>query len=97
MPGGGYNSDQQAPPLINACQDPHVGDVRDNVTYTRTIELAASDLASIPRSAALLLEFGAVNHGASVFVDGKLVGRHYGPAMPFAVDDLYDGSAECCV
>lgn len=32
------------------------------------------------------LEFGAVNYGAEVAVDGALVGVHYGPNMPFAVD-----------
>lgn len=75
VPGGGWNSDEQAPPI------PTMGEVRDHVLYEREI--------SIPREYAelvALLRFGAVNYGAEVFVDGNLAGRHDGAQVPFDVD-----------
>ena len=86
VPGGGFNSDQQDPPWIEMCGDGHGQRmVKDHVTYQRTI--------TIPRSAegkVVLLEFGAVNHGAEIYlVDGNketLIATHIGPHMPFAAD-----------
>ena len=86
VPGGGFNSDLQDPPWIEMCGDGR-GErmVKDHVTYQRTI--------TIPRSAdgkVVLLEFGAVNHGAEIYlVDGEketLLATHIGPHMPFAAD-----------
>lgn len=86
VPGGGFNSDQQAPPWIEMCGDGHGQRmVRDHVVYQRQL--------TIPKLAAgnaLLLELGAVNHGAEVYlVDGEketLVATHLGPNLPFAAD-----------
>lgn len=86
VPGGGFNSDQQDPPWIEMCGDGKGQRmVKDHVTYQRLI--------TIPKSArgnGVLLEFGAVNHGAEVYlVDGNketLVATHIGPHMPFAAD-----------
>ena len=77
VPGGGYNSDAQAPPFI----DSHA--VSDNVTYTLTLTLP---VLPDPTSAVWLLEFGAINFGAEVFVGGAAVGAHAGPGSAFAVD-----------
>ena len=30
--------------------------------------------------------FGAVAHGFEVFLDGKKVGEHHGPQVPFTID-----------
>ena len=89
VPGGGYSSDLQEKPWINACQDPSIGQVADNVTYTRVFTIDREAFSAAAGGGApplILLEFGAVNHGAEVFLDGQLVGVHYGPLMPFGVD-----------
>lgn len=86
VPGGGYNSDQQAPPWIEMCGDGNgQRRVKDHVVYQRKL--------TIPQRAdgqAILLEVGAVNHGAEVYlVDGKietLVATHLGPNLPFTAD-----------
>jgi len=79
VPGGGYNSDRQDRPWIDQTR------VRDHVLYQRTV--------TIPRvreGQVTLVEFGAVNFGAEVFLaDGEKetpVGSHDGPLMPFAAD-----------
>lgn len=79
VPGGGYNSDRQEQPLIDQKS------VKDHVIYRRQI--------IIPREAdkqVIVLEFGAVNCGAEVYIaDGleeKLVTTHAGPMMPFIAD-----------
>jgi len=58
VPGGGWNSDFQEEPWLNGCQDPSLGDVFDNVTYTTTISFPATGTERL-----VLLEFGSVNHG----------------------------------
>ena len=86
VPGGGFNSDRQEPPWIEMCGDGKGRRmVKDHVVYQRKL--------TIPKSAngnAILLELGAVNHGAEVFlVDGEketLVATHIGPHMPFTAD-----------
>ena len=65
-----YNQDLKRPVII-----------RDHVVYRRDITIPA-DWAG--RS--IQLEFGGVNYGADVFLDGKEVGGHVGPMMPFTVD-----------
>ena len=86
VPGGGFNSDRQALPRIEMCGD-GTGKraVKDHVVYQRKL--------TIPKNAAghaIVLELGAVNHGAEVYlVDGSketLVATHIGPNMPFAAD-----------
>jgi Glycosyl hydrolases family 2, TIM barrel domain len=75
VPGGGWNSDVQQPP-IQVLQD-----VRDFVLYERKV--------TIPEEAAgkvVKLLFGAVNYGAEILWDEHKVGEHHGPLMPFAVD-----------
>ncbi len=91
VPGGGYNSDQQDPPLIEMSvptgfhDDPGRQAVKDHVVYERSI--------TVPRVSdrqVTLLEFGAVNHGAEVFVldagKANLVATHVGPLVPFQAD-----------
>ncbi len=86
VPGGGFNSDRQEPPWIEMCGDGNGRRmVKDHVVYQRQL--------TIPKNAegkAILLELGAVNHGAEVYlVDGPketLVATHIGPHMPFAAD-----------
>lgn len=83
VPGGGYNSDLQEPPFIDGWQG-----VQSNVTYFRTFELPARQS---PGAGGAFIEFGGVAHGAEVSgsVGGqptKLLGRHFGAMMPFAVD-----------
>ena len=86
VPHGGYNSDMQRPPLINACQDPRIGDVYDNATYS--LDLTNQDFTPLfgDHDDVILLNFGAVNHGSEIYIDGKLFGVHYGPLVPFSVD-----------
>ena len=86
VPGGGFNSDRQAPPWIEMCGDgPGKRAVKDHVVYQRKL--------TIPKLAAgnaIVLEVGAVNHGAEVYlVDGAketLVATHIDPNMPFTAD-----------
>jgi len=79
VPGGGYNSDRQDQPWIDQFS------VKDHVLYQRTITIP-----KVRDDQATLVEFGAVNHGAEVYlVDGpteKLVATHAGPMMPFSAD-----------
>lgn len=92
VPSGGYNSDRQDAPLIAMCVDPGYSvsktgyrDVLDHATYKRQIRIP-----KVRDDQVTLIEFGAVNHGAEVFLsDGtteKRVGAHAGPLMPFSVD-----------
>jgi len=86
VPGGGFNSDRQSPPWIEMCGDGNGRRmVKDHVVYQRKL--------TIPKNAdgnTILLEVGAVNHGAEVYlVDGAketLMATHIGPNMPFAAD-----------
>ena len=79
VPGGGYNSDLQDEPLINATQ------VKDHVTYKRTV-----NIRELAPGKAVRIEFGGVNHGCDIYFDDKLVGSHTGPMMPF--EDRYHGT-----
>ncbi|MDM7887601.1 glycoside hydrolase family 2 TIM barrel-domain containing protein [Curtobacterium sp. RHCJP20] len=66
------------------------------VWYARTLgrdELAAAGHG--PRRPRLLLHFGAVDHSAQVWIDGRFVGQHEGGHTPFTLDVtalLTDGS-----
>lgn len=75
VPGGGWNSDRQSPPV----QVMH--DVRDFVRYERSIRIPES-----AKDQAVQLRFGAVAHGCEVYLDGRKVGEHHGPQVPFTVD-----------
>lgn len=75
VPGGGWNSDRQEP-AINVMRG-----VKDHVVYSRAV--------AIPQAAAgqaVKLRFGGVNYGAEVFLDGKKLGEHHGPQLPFEID-----------
>jgi len=75
VPGGGYNSDIQEEPLINQAA------VKDHVTYKRIINIRELSPGKVAR-----IEFGGVNHGCDVYLDGQLIGSHVGPMMPFEFD-----------
>ena len=92
VPGGGFNSDLQEPPLISAL----VGDstltqreIDFNSTsaaeYRRKLPLAGGGGGGFGTGATVMLEFGAVNYGALVFLargaapQGRLLAAHYGP------------------
>lgn len=81
VPGGGWNSDRQSP-RIQVMKD-----VKDHVLYERKMILPANAAGH-----AVKLCFGAVAHGCEVFLDGKKVGEHHGPQVPFEVD-LTDAAA----
>jgi len=91
VPGGGYNSDRQDQPLIEMSvptgfhDDPGRKAVNNYVVYQRSITIPKVNDHQVT-----LVEFGAVNHGAEVFlVDGDketLVTTHAGPLMPFSAD-----------
>ena len=94
-PSGGYNSDRQQPPWLVDSLAPFFSAV-----YSRTVVVPADfggDACSGAGAAAggcvLRLAFGAVNHGASVYVapsaapaNATLAGVHYGPNAAFDVD-----------
>ena len=75
VPGGGYNSDYQCEPLINQA------DVKDHATYKRSIQIPDLCPEQVTK-----IQFGAVNHGCNVYIDGKLIASHHGPLMPFHLD-----------
>lgn len=75
VPGGGWNSEQQSPPIQV------MREVRDFVRYERFITVP--DLAE---GQAVELRFGAVTYGCEVFLDGKKAGEHHGPQVAFRVD-----------
>ena len=75
VPGGGWNSDIQSPGIQV------LDDVKDYVTYKRKIAIPAG-----ARGKVVLLKFGGVNYGAEIFLDGRKVGEHHGPMLPFSVD-----------
>ncbi len=74
VPGGGWNSDRQAPQIP-------INSVQDFVLYERKVEIPASATGQ-----AVLLKCDAVNYGAEILLDGKPAGEHHGPLMPFEVD-----------
>ena len=76
VPSGGYSSDFQDPPLIDQYA------VRGSVVYSRLFEAPPP----VGSGSVWHLAFGAVNHGARVYINGTLCGTHLGPMMPFEVD-----------
>ena len=75
VPGGGWNSDYQNPRI------PTMEGVKDHVIYEREV--------AVPRVAAgqvTKILFTAVNYGAEVYIDNRLVTSHAGPQVPFAAD-----------
>ena len=75
VPGGGWNSDWQEPRI-----DTMTG-VNDYVLYERKLVVPA-----IVDNQVTKISFGAVNYGADVFVNDKLMGSHAGSMTPFEVD-----------
>ncbi|RIX31278.1 glycoside hydrolase family 2 protein [Amnibacterium setariae] len=57
------------------------------VWYARTLAQADLDAAGLsPENPRVLLHFGAVDHRATVWIDGALVGEHEGGQTPFTFD-----------
>lgn len=75
VPGRGYNSDYQYEPLIDQA------DVKYHATYKRSIAIPKVNPSQVTK-----IEFGGVNHGCNVYIDGTLIASHAGPMMPFEVD-----------
>lgn len=75
VPGGGWNSDEQSPPIQV------MKDVKDYVLYERKITIPL-----VQPDEAVMLRFGAVAYGCEVFLDGKKVGEHHGPQVAFEMD-----------
>ena len=71
---GGWNSDQQLPPLPSDA-------AKDHVVYQREIEIPAEAAGK-----AVKLLFGGCNYGAEVWLDDKQVAEHHGPMTPFEAD-----------
>ncbi|NQT85240.1 hypothetical protein HQ560_00660 [bacterium] len=75
VPGGGWNSDSQSPRI------PTMEGVRDHVVYQRVV-----DVPRVMDGQITTILFGAVNYGAEVYIDGKLVTAHENPYVPFEAD-----------
>ncbi len=75
VPGGGWNSDVQEPRIQE------MDDVKDYVTYKRTLTIPAAAKGKVVE-----LEFGGVNYGCEITLDGQKVGEHHGPMLPFSFD-----------
>ena len=75
VPGGGWNSDFQSPRI------PTMEGVNDHVVYQREIDVPRVMDGQITK-----ILFGAVNYGAEVYIDGKLVTTLAKPYVPFEVD-----------
>ena len=58
---------------------------RAGIAELRRERRVVSDNLSIDRSGLYALRFESVNHRASVWIDGRLVGRHVGSYLPFEV------------
>lgn len=71
---GGWNSDQQSPPIPSA-------DVKDCATYERAITIPAEAEGRVVK-----VLFGGCNYGAEVFLDGTKVAEHHAPMTPFEAD-----------
>ena len=74
VPGGGWNSDYQSPKIPTMS-------VKDHVMYERELTVP-----KISEGQVTVLDFGGVNHGAEVFVDGTSVATHHGPEVAFKMD-----------
>ena len=75
VPFGGWNSDRQSPRISETT------DVKDHVVYSRSIQIPAEAAGQVTK-----LVFGAVNYGADILLDGKLIATHVGPFTAFEVD-----------
>ncbi|MCY3018801.1 MAG: hypothetical protein NTW87_07205 [Planctomycetota bacterium] len=71
---GGWNSDQQSPPIPSA-------DVKDCATYERAIAIPAEAEGRVVK-----VLFGGCNYGAEVLLDGVKVAEHHAPMTPFEAD-----------
>ena len=74
VPMGGYSSDFQDPPFIDQS-------AVSSVIYQRQFTPPAARAESVYH-----LQFGAVNHGAVISINGVEMGVHLGPMMPFGID-----------
>ena len=74
VPGGGWNSDRQAPPIPSAR-------VKDHAVYERRIAIPAEANGRTVR-----VRFGGCNYGAEVWLDDTKVVDHAGPLTPFEAD-----------
>lgn len=74
VPGGGWNSDRQDPPIGSAA-------ARDHVVYERQIVIPEQ-----ARDRVVQVLFGGCNYGAEVWVDDRKVTEHHAPMAPFAAD-----------
>jgi hypothetical protein len=99
VPGGGWNSDRQPAPRLrpltrqeetkpdsplaklNRNQPDRPVVVKDQVVYRRDLAIPAAWAGQV-----IQLEFGGVNYGAEIWLDGKPIGGHVGPMMPFTID-----------
>jgi hypothetical protein len=75
VPGGGWNSDQQEPPI------PTMAGVKDHVIYTRQIHVPAEAAGQVVK-----VLFGGCNYGTEVFVGERKVAEHHAPMTPFEAD-----------
>ena len=75
VPGRGWNSDLQEPRIDS------MSGVKDFVVYSRTITIPKKEGGQVTQ-----LRCGAVAHGCEVYLDGKKVGEHQGPQVPFEID-----------
>lgn len=71
---GGWNSDQQEPPIASDA-------VKDHVVYQRPLEIPAEAKGNVVK-----LLFGGCNYGAEVFLDDRKVTEHNAPMTPFEAD-----------
>lgn len=75
VPGGGWNSDKQSPRI-------HIlNDVNDYVEYERLVSVP-----TVYPDQNVVIQFGAVNYGAEVYVNDCLVMTHAGAQIPFEAD-----------
>ena len=83
--GGGWNSNMQHPMLLpaNMHGDSQPDVKQDYVVYERKIQVPKVVDGQVTK-----IIFGAVNFGADVFIDDKLIAAttYTGPMVPFAVD-----------
>ncbi|KKL52185.1 hypothetical protein LCGC14_2288010, partial [marine sediment metagenome] len=75
VPGGGWNSDFQSPRI------PTMEGVKDHVVYQRVVDVPRVMDGQITK-----ILFGAVNYGAEVYIDGKLVTSFARPYVPMEAD-----------
>jgi hypothetical protein len=71
---GGWNSDQQEPPIASNA-------VKDHVIYERPLEIPAEAQGNVVK-----VLFGGCNYGAEVFLDDRKVTEHNAPMTPFEAD-----------